>query len=151
MPVAVALVAPVVGTVVLLLAFALSEVAGHTPVSYPAPRNLAEAAGMGTAAGVLRFLREGQDPNAIVAVGPEVISSSITRVTALEAAMWSRQVELVQLLDRHGAIDGAARRQYLACLGRNLGTDDIVAFLAPDGVADCDADAVRKAIEDRAR
>jgi len=125
-----------------------SEALGRAPFVYQTPRNAAEAAGLGTAAGVLRFLRTGADPDAIETVRPEIISSAVTRVTALEASMWSRDIALLRALDREKPIDDA-RRQYLACLGTALGTRDLVTYLAPDGVKDCDPAEVTRRIEAR--
>lgn len=146
-----AVVTPILAGVTLLVGFALLEATGRTPFAYLQPANIAEAAGLGTASEVLRFLRSGQDPAVIRDVRPEIISSSVTRVTALEAAIWSRRVELVRLLDREQQLGDLASRRYLACLGTALRTEDIVSHLAPDGVAGCDAEAVTRAIQGRAR
>jgi len=147
----VALWAPVCTALGLLVWFMTSEVAGHTPLAYLPPRNIAEAAGMARAAEVLRFLRAGADPDAVEAVQPEIISPSVTRVSALEAAIWGREVALVRMLDREGALQGDHRRQYLACLATSIGASEIVAYLAPRGVEACEPDAVVRRIESRAR
>jgi hypothetical protein len=140
--------APVWAGLALLLWFVAMDAGGHTPFTYQTPRNVAEAAAMGTAAGVLRFLRTGEDPDVIEPVRPEIISSAVTRVTALEASMWSRDIALVRALDRERRIDDA-RRQYLACLGTALGTRDLVTYLAPDGVRNCDPAEITRRIEAR--
>jgi hypothetical protein len=150
-PVLCAVCAPLAAGVVLLLGFIVAELSGSSVFTYESPRNLAEAAGMATGAGVMRFLRAGEDPAAIVYVRPEVISSSITRVTALEAAVWGRQVELVRLLDRQGAIAGPERRREMACLSEALQADDITSYLAPSGTEGCDPEATMRRIEDRSR
>jgi hypothetical protein len=62
---------------------------------------------------------------------PEVISSTVRYATALEAAVWSRQLPLMKLLDREGAIPGGGGREALACLAADVGVDDIVAYLTP--------------------
>ena len=115
---------PAVIGVVLLIAFVVAEFAGSTVFVYGPAQNLAEAAAIADAAAVLRRLRAGEDPSAMVIVRPEVISSSLTRVSALEASIWGREIELVKLLDREGAID-AAQRRYLACLSLGLRADAI--------------------------
>ena len=74
------------------------ERAGGTSFSGIVPRNSAEAAGLGLASEVLRFLRQGENPIRVYDVRPEILSSAILRATTLEAAMWSRQLELIQLL-----------------------------------------------------
>jgi hypothetical protein len=132
----------------LLVCFIVSELAGYTPFLYTTPRNMAEAAGLGMAADVLRFLRAGDDPSAIQVVRPEIISSNVTHVTTLEAAMWGRELSLVRLLDREGAIQGDARR-HLACVAEAIRAADIAAYLAPPGGDSCDIHATMAAIEAR--
>ena len=110
---------------------------GAAPFAGVAPRNSAEAAGLANAGDLLRFLRNGEDPRRVYAVRPEIISSAVRRATTLEAAMWSRQLELVQLLDRHWAFD-PDERAALACLAADLRIDDIVDYLAPGGTGHCE-------------
>jgi hypothetical protein len=135
--IALVLLFPVVLAVVIVLVFSAAEIAGYTQFSYEPPRNLAEAAGMGIASEALRYLRDGSDPNEVVFVRPDIISSEVTRVTALEAAIWSRRVQLVRMLDREGAIADTAVRQHLACLAKDLAVADIVSYLAPAGLSQC--------------
>ncbi len=146
-PVAVALLAPVLAAVTLLVGFVLWDAAGSMPLTYSPPRNLAEAAGVGSGAAVLRFLRAGEDPNVVAVVRPEIISSAIRRVTPLEAAIWGREIRLLQLLLDQEGVD--ADRQYLACLADALSVEDLVPYLAPNGLAPCDADTLLRQIEAR--
>jgi acetamidase/formamidase len=88
------------------------------------------------AGGVLRFLRHGEDPHAVHPVRSEIISSAILRATTVEAAMWSRQVEMIKLLDREGII-GDEQRASLACLAVDLHVDEVVEYLAPGGASAC--------------
>ena len=134
----IALAAPLAMAAAMLVVIAIGERVGATPFGGLVPANSAEAAGMGSAAHVLRFLRMGEDPNREYPVRSEIISSAVLRTTTLEAAMWSRQVELVELLDREGAIVGQEQRRALACLAADLRADDIVEYLAPEGVAFCE-------------
>lgn len=134
---AAALAVPLTVSMILLTSVVLGERVGATPFAGMTPANAAEAAGMGSAVHVIRFIRLGVDPNRVYPVRPEIISSAVLRATTLEAAMWSRQVELVELLDREGAIVGAAQRHALACLAADLKVDDIVDYLAPDSISDC--------------
>lgn len=115
----------------------VGERVGAAPFAGLTPQNSAEAAGLASAGDVLRFLRNGADPRRVYAVRPEIISSAVRRVTTLEAAMWSRQLELVQLLDRQGTFD-QGERAALACLAADLRIDDIVEYLASDGTARCE-------------
>jgi hypothetical protein len=140
---------PIVVTLAIGL-FALAESFGYTPLSYGPPVNVAEAAGMGSATEVVRLLQRGGDPNRLDYVRPQIISSSVTRVTALEAAIWSRRVELVRLLDTRGAIADDASRHHLACLAADINARDIVQYLAPNGAA-CEPQAEAKAVVARSR
>jgi hypothetical protein len=132
-----ALTVPAAGATLAVLAFVVSESAGETPFSYGPPMNLAEAAGMGRGPEVVRMLGAGHDPNRLATVRPEIISSMVTRVTALEAVIWSRRRELVQVLDDHGAIVDRDTRRALACLAIDLTVEDIAAYLAPSGDPGC--------------
>lgn len=91
------------------IAFALvvlvtaGELAGKAPWPGLIPRNGAEAAAIGSADDVLRFLAAGEDPNAPMPVRPEFISPSVQRATMLEAAVFSRQEELIALLAAESA------------------------------------------------
>src|SRR5512138_1841448 len=91
---------PAVLATLVILTFSALELLGRTPFSIGPFRNVAEAAGMGAASEVLRLLGTGEDPNRVLPIRREIISSSVTRATALEAAIWSRRRELVELLDR---------------------------------------------------
>jgi hypothetical protein len=133
----VAAVVPAATTTCAVLLFALFEVSGHT-LSSPGPqRNLAEAAAMGSASEVVRFLAAGDDPNRVEPVRAYAISSSVTRVTALEAAVWYRSARLMELFDRAGKISDAHTRRHLTCLARDLHVDEIVKYLSPDQSPDC--------------
>jgi hypothetical protein len=111
---------------------AVGERTGFTPMAAPALANSAEAAAVGSAGDVFRFLRSGEDPRKVYAVRPEIISSAILKVTTLEAAMWSRELEMIELLDREGAI-APGDRTGLACLAADLDLDEIREYLAPGG------------------
>jgi hypothetical protein len=136
--IALALLAPIGVATVGVLTVAAGECVGVTPFAGVVPRNSAEAAGLGRAAELLRFLKEGQDPHAVYSVRAEILSSAIRRATTVEAAMWSRQVEMIKLLEREGAIEGREERADLACLAADLKIDDVVEHLAPDGVSGCE-------------
>ena len=97
--------------------------------------NSAEAAALGDAASTLWFIRHGDDPTRVHDVSPSIISASVRRATTLEAAMWSRRIELIRALDREGVIVGDQTRRDLACLALDLGLPDVAAYLAPGGLA----------------
>jgi hypothetical protein len=95
-------------------------------------RNSAEAAAAGDAARVLRFLRMGDDPTRIHLVRPHLISADIIKVTTLEAAMWSRELGMIQLLDGEGGIVDPDQRRDLACLAFDLDLPQVKTYLGPD-------------------
>jgi hypothetical protein len=136
--VAAALLLPICLATAAVVWVAAGERVGAEPFAGIVPHNGAEAAALAHAGDLLRFLRLGEDPHAVYAVRPEVISSAILRATTVEAAMWSRQVEMIKLLEREGAIDGKEEREALACLASDLKIDDVVVHLAPEGVSGCE-------------
>ncbi len=121
----------------MVVVFSASELFGYTLWSYGPTVNLAEAAALGSASEVVRRLDAGENPARLVAVRPFAISSSVTRVTALEAAVWSRSAELMQLLDRTGAIADGETREHLSCLAKDLRVEEIVEYLSPKGPSQC--------------
>jgi hypothetical protein len=145
-----ALLVPVCGATGSMLLVALGEHAGAAPFGGLAPQNSAEAAGWGRADDLLRFLRSGEDPRQVYAVRPEIISSAVRRATTLEASMWSRQLELVRLLDQIAAFDEEERAS-LACLAADLKVDDVVEYLAPDGLGHCESGTALERVVARSR
>jgi hypothetical protein len=145
---AIGVAAPVVLATIAVLAFTAFEVAGHTPSAIGPPRNIAEAAGMSEPSEVLRLLDFGEDPNRVMPVRGEIISSTITRVTAVEAAIWSHHREMVELLDRRGAV---VDRQHLICLTKDIGDDDILAYLTGGRDPDCEHGVAIGIVQDRSK
>jgi hypothetical protein len=142
---------PPVVAIGIVLAFVVAEVTGSTPFSYQPPANLAEAAGMGNAPEVRRYLELGQDPAQVMPVRPDIISSQITRVTPLEAAIWSRRGQLVRIFERAGALRDENTRQHVACLTAYLRVDEILEQIAPQGVAGCDPEKTFELIRARSQ
>lgn len=147
---AISLATPLAAALGWLLFVTGGDAVGAGPFAGLGPRNGAEAAGMARAADVLRYIRMGEDPNALHDVRPEVISSAVLRVTTLEAAMWSRQLELVKLLDGENAIKEGDRAM-LACLAADLGVDDVVEYLAPEGIGGCTPGQALERVSARSR
>ena len=139
---------PLLGAVV-IMAVAVLESAGLTPLTNGTPRNIAEAAGLGSGAEVVRLLRRGEQATRVLPVRPEILSSDVQQATALEAAVWSRSVELVRLLDDAGAIPAGERRR-LACLARDLEVEDLIEYLDEDDAA-CTPGAVADEVMARTR
>ena len=126
-----------------VLSVALAERAGGTLFAATPPANLAEAAAMGRADDVARRLALGEDRFAVYDLRPEVISSAVRKATVAEAAMWSRQLLMIELLDRGKAI-GDTNRLELACLGVDLGVDEeIIDHLSPGRPPDCVPEGAR--------
>jgi hypothetical protein len=123
--------APAVLATLMVLGFSSLELMGRTPFAVGPFRNVAEAAGIGAASEVLRLLGAGEDPTRVQPVRSEIISSSVRHATALEAAVWSRRRELVELLDRRGAIVDSDTRRHLTCLAGDLDVGEIVDYLSP--------------------
>jgi hypothetical protein len=101
------------------------------------PRNVAEAAATGDAAEVLRMIQTGEDPTHVYPVRDWVISSSVPYATGLEAAMWSRTLPMIRLLDDRGFIGDPQTRHHLACLAQDLVIPDIAAYLSKGDAASC--------------
>jgi len=139
---------PPMAAVAAVALFAVLEAAGNRSITM-APANIAEAAGLANASEVLRLLRSGEDVSRVMPARPEVISSAIPRISALEAAVWSRHVELVHMLDDQDVIVGDERRR-LACLAADLQIGDIVEYLSPKAAPLCVAGQVEQEIRARA-
>jgi hypothetical protein len=134
----VALLAPIAVVAAGIVATAAGERAGLAPFAGLVARNSAEAAAMGHAAEMLRLLKAGEDPRRVYPVRAEIISSAVLQATTLEAALWSRQLEMVRLLDRQGAIDGDGQRRALACLAVDLDLGDVAEYLTVNGGPPCE-------------
>jgi hypothetical protein len=134
----------------LVLAFAVREMSGSTPLSDGPPRNVAEAAGTGQVADVVRLLRAGEDPSRFWPVRPDLISSTVTRPTALEAAVWTGS-GLVELLDTGGYIRDDETRRHLACLAQDIRKQEVVSYFSRIDTASCEPGAALAQIQDRSR
>ena len=145
------LAVPPIAVTLAVLVFAASERAGYMPLSDGPPRNLAEAAGMADGAAVLRMMASGDDPNRIMPIRPEVISSTVRHVTALEAAVWSRRSQLVRLFDDRGAIVDDKMRRELTCLAKDIGTDEVAAYLMASGDPGCASGQTLERVLSRSR
>ena len=130
--VALALLVPILIATTGIAWVAAGERVGAHPFAGLVPQNSAEAAALANAGDLLRFLRRGENPHDVYPVRPEVISSAILRATTVEAAMWSRQIEMIKLLDREGVIRGDQRAD-LACLAADLQLDEVVEYFAGSG------------------
>ena len=142
-PAALALAAPPCLAMVCVLAIAIGERSGTTVFGAVPPANLAEAAATARGDDVVRRLALGEDRFRVYPLRPEAISSTVLVATPMEAAMWSKQLLMIHLLDRGGAVRDAAHRHELACLAADLDAEDIVEYLSPEGAPDCVRDEAR--------
>jgi hypothetical protein len=133
---ALALLAPIGVTTVVVAWVSASERLGGHPFAGLQPYNSAEAAALANAGELLRFMRRGENPHAVYPVRPEVISSAILRATTIEAAMWSRQLEMIKLLDRETVIRDDERAR-LTCLAVDLQIDDVVEYFGTEQASRC--------------
>jgi hypothetical protein len=150
-PVLVAAAAPACLVTLGVVVFMLFEMSGRTLSSEGPTRNIAEAAALGSDSTVMRLLLAGEDPNQVVEVRAYAISSSIRRVSGVEAAMWNHSVELITLLDRFGAIAEGENRRRLTCLAADLHLENILKYLAPNGASWCVPGQTIAEIEARSR
>ena len=119
------------------IGIAAGEGVGYSPLSNGGAANAAEAAALGNASDLLRLLALGEAPDQVQTLRPEIISPQVLRATPIEAAIWSRQLILVRLLDQQHVIVGESSRHHLACLARDVQVPDVADYLAPGGVGVC--------------
>ena len=146
-----ALAAPPLLAVALILAIVVAERAGGTLFPALTPRNSAESAGMAHATSLLRFLDSGQDPARVHAIDPAIISSSVLRATTLEAAVFSRQVGIIEMLDLRGAFSDDGRRRAVRCLADDIQAADIAEYLTRAGDPPCVPNAENERVLQRTR
>src|SRR6266850_3532144 len=112
-----AILVPVSAAFCALLFFVGAEAAGARPFAIAPPSNVAEAVALGDAAQAVGFIRSGQSPDARWPVRQGLLDSQkAVRVTALQAAILSRNTEIAGLLLRQGA--HAEHSESLACLAQ---------------------------------
>jgi hypothetical protein len=118
----------------------LAAVVGYRPLWAIRNTTLAEAARAGDTATVFRMLTAGSDPNLSEPVALEGRSEPAV-LTPLEAAVESRQVEVVQLLMKMGALASESDRQRLACLAIAVDAPEVGAYMRstmpPAATPDC--------------
>ena len=141
----IALLAPVCLATAGLAWVAVGERVGARPFAGLVPENSAEAAALGDAGDLMRFLHGGENPRQVYSVRAEVISSAVLRATTYEAAMWAREASMIRLLDREAGAGGHEERRELACLAADLEIEEVVEYLSPEGTASCEpGDAIAR-------
>lgn len=131
-----------------VVGFATLELAGRTPLTLQ-PANMAEAAAMGNAAETVRRLSFGESPYGVEDVRGDILQSDPLRVTPLEAAVYSKKLELIRLLDSRGLLFADEVRGSLACLAGDIGAGDIGEYLQRERPVECESGAARGRILDR--
>ena len=143
MPHARLLAVSVPGLLVAVL-FALSAIVDAVsgqPLVWPAWQiSLSQAVIMSDQAEVIRQLEAGVDPNGRYEVGEVLRPGERYLITPLEAAVLTREVVLIELVVRRGAIIDERNDQTLQCFARSSGSQAILEYLIARGgkVAPCD-------------
>lgn len=106
----------------------LTAAVGYRPLWAERSVGLVEAARAGDTVTVFRMLNAGADPNARGPVAFEGRAGPAT-LTPLEAAVESRQVEVMQVLVKMGARASESDRQRLVCLARTVDAPEVAAYL----------------------
>jgi hypothetical protein len=107
---------------------------GDHPLWHSEPLNMSEAAAARDLATVAAMLERGEDPNLKHAVRPALLESA-GEFTPFEAGVISGRLEVVHLLQTHGASVDPRRRFELACEARRRGYTDVADYLAAE--AEC--------------
>lgn len=146
-----ALAAPPLLAAALILAIVVTERAGGTLFPGVTPRNSAEAAGLARAASLLAYLESNQDPTRVYEIDPAIISSSVQRASTAEAAVFSRQVGIIEMLAHRGAFDDDRQRLAIRCLAEDIQAADIAAHLTRAADPPCVPDAENERVLQRTR
>ena len=118
--------APPLAALVLVAGFLGGEALGFRPFDSE-PLNVSEAAAMGAAAGALRFMADGSDPNVARPIAAGVLGSLPRSANAINAAILGRRPEMISLLLQHGAAVTDADRS--RCLAEAVGFPEALPLL----------------------
>jgi hypothetical protein len=99
----------------------------------------------------MRSLDAGEDPARVREVDPVIVSSSVLRATTLEAAVFARQVGIIEMLALRGAFKEDRQRLAIRCLAVDIEAADIAAFLTRDGDPVCEPQAELERVQERTR
>jgi hypothetical protein len=78
-------------------------------------------------------VQTGVDPNARFSVRKDLLADDPVTVTPLEAAVWSHDADMIQLLIERGAVIDQATSIRLRCINREHGGDARIDALLPPG------------------
>ena len=117
----------------------LLSAVGFEPVWWDKDVTLVEASRNGDIAEAYRLVNAGSNPNQSSAV--RLDSGVVATLTPLEAAVESRQVEVLQVLVHAGARASEGDRQTLVCLAAAVNAPEVAEYLhsalPPPGQPDC--------------
>lgn len=113
--------------------FALSGVAallGGRPLIWPQQDiTLAEAVGLRDQGEAVRLIVSGADPNRRYAVRNVFRDDETLAMSPLEAAVVTREVYMVELVENYGGVIDARNGAVLQCLARALDVEDVRQFI----------------------
>jgi hypothetical protein len=121
---------PAVIVTAFTLSVVLGERAGFEPLSYGRPISLAEAAARANLSELARLSASGADSHRVYPMRSSYTDFGISAATLAEAAVLSKNVAVVQYVERFGLPDDADSRASLLCLSRDIGADDVTKYLA---------------------
>lgn len=90
---------------------------------------LAEAVGLRDQGEVVRLISSGADPNRRYAVRDVFREDETLAMSPLEAAVITREVYMMELVEDYGAVIDARNAAVLQCLARALGVEDVRQFV----------------------
>jgi hypothetical protein len=125
-----ALVIPFVPIFAGALIVLLLALTGRHPLWPEVALTLSEAAALRDAAGVVRLVEDGHDPNERLPVRPGILKSYALVVSPLEAAVGARRVQMFSLLLGHGAKIDSSNRMVLKCFAMKERVVDIVDLIS---------------------
>jgi hypothetical protein len=101
---------------------------------------LPEAIATANYAEVARLLEDGTDPNPAATIREDLLTGHLMRLTPMQTAVWTRNVQIARMLRERGVIAGTTGMGVLKCLNAEHPDVDIKALLdemAPDVNPDC--------------
>jgi hypothetical protein len=118
---------------IVAVAFALSGVAAllaGRPLVWPQQDiTLAEAVGLRDQGEVVRLIANGADPNRRYAVRNVFREDETLAMSPLEAAVITREVYMMELVEHYGGVIDARNAAVLQCLARALDVEDVRRFV----------------------
>lgn len=120
---------PVMAATLLMAGLVAAGQFGVGPLRRPALLSLAEAAAGGDALTAVRRIREGNDPNRSYPVAFPLAARGITALLPLEAGALTGDRDMVELLQREGAVLPPEDAHRVACVLASRGNTDIPRML----------------------